>query len=316
MFLMLLVGTEPAFSQSSIMLNAQLREINAIAERIKKYKLPQIPQVPVLHPEKDLSPEEMRFKGKTQAQIDSIKRTDKDKQAFYTNFLTELSRIADYERQSDSLEIPLEEDIVTLYSFYDDITTRNDSCSAFMKYHMFPMSGSISNQALYNKLFGKNGLYKPTLGSLKERLHEKINVYMIAHKLDTINIASDDINSLIALADSLDSNTNHSLIILSAEYFASCNSAYKELSAMRDLHGTPEELEPISVLIKLIEMRLKIDEKWMNILHFPNIDSTLLWEIKTMMRPGKKMGRYNEVTLQKQLKMWIKTKTKELKFRI
>lgn len=293
-------GSALLHSQTNPMLNAYMRSTKVVSPKFKESKLP-----PIHFPDF----EQIRFDGKTQAQIDSIKRADKEKETFYTNFLTELSRIADYEHQCDSLEIPPVEDIVTLYSFYDDITTRNDSCSAFMKYHMFPMGSSISNQALHNKLFGKNGLYKPTLGNLKKHLHEKINVYMIANKLDSISIGSDDIGTLIVLADSLDNDTNHSLIMLSAEYFATCNSVYKELSAMRALHGTPEELDPTSVLIKLIEMRLKIDDKWMSILHFPNIDSTVLWEIETIMRPGKKMGRYNERTLQKQLEIWIKNET-------
>ncbi|WP_290374976.1 hypothetical protein [Duncaniella muris] len=287
------------------MLNAHYRTINTKIPRIKELKIPEIPTPEAIESDK------LRFKGMTQAQIDSIKRDDNEKERFYTSFLGELSRISEYGHQGESLEIPPEEDIVTLYSFYDDITARNDSCAVFMKYHMIPMCGSISNQALHNKLFGKNGLYGLTLDSLKERLRSRINEYMATHSLDTLSADPADVTLLISLADSLATDANRNLVRLCADCYATGNAAYKEIKAMRALHGTSDEVESTTLLIKLIEMRLKTEQLWIEIVHFPNIDPEELWEIERMMRPGKRMGRYNESTLPKQLKIWIKNAAKE-----
>lgn len=335
------LGGDLVYSQT----NAQLRAVKPEIERLRKYKVPRPPHPVKIRRSSLPDYEHRRFEGKTEAQIDSIKRKDKEKEVFYTDFLNELRRAADYGHRRDSLEavagkyldadtlnIPeqLQSDELTEYvsdalkgypveiamydSLYDDFATRNDSCLFIGKYHKHFMSQTRTCQALYDKVFGNEGMFQPTMNELRRRLGKRVDGYMAAYNVEPITVDPDSIISLVKLASSVDNDANHELILAMAEYIATGNVVYNELRDIRALRDTTSGNPPSLFMVKLIEMKLKLDNLYEKCSQSPNFLSDVTMKIDGMMSPGLDLGagKYSPFALRYRLRFLLKNEHKKL----
>lgn len=324
-------GSIHSYSQT----NTQIRTLQSRAGRLQQYK---IPTLPTGH-----DYEKLRFEGKTQAQIDSIRRVDKEKETFYTDFLNELKLADDYVHRCDSLEAMIDEylssdisnrpghletdemayyvsdaydgypvEIATYNSLYDSLINRDDSCGFLGKYRMWPMSDTRSNLALYTQLYGREGIYQSTVNGLRKRLVKRINEYIEAYDIDPFIVDTDSVMALADLAESVDDNMTRGAIRKMAELIATGNAVYRELRDFRALRDTSADINPSLLMVKLIEMKLTLEDqfsKYLQILETYDIDIEVLYKIDDMMQPGKKMGKYTVFSLQSLLEFLIKNES-------
>ena len=147
------------------------------------------------------------------------------------------------------------------------------------------------------------------MNGLRKRFVKRINEYIEAYDIDPFIVDTDSVMALADLAESVDDNMTRGAIRKMAELIATGNAVYRELRDFRALRDTSADINPSLLMVKLIEMKLTLEDqfsKYLQILETYDIDIEVLYKIDDMMQPGKKMGKYTVFSLQSLLEFLIK----------
>ena len=297
-------------------------------------KVPKVSSVQVARPE-ILTYEKLRFQGKTKAEIDSIKRADAEKERFYTEFLSQLSLVADEINRRDSLMVLLDEAIflgdsvvgepftpeleayaedavvglpheIALYNaYYDDLTARNDSTGFRGKYPRIQLMDSPVNASLIKQIY-KEPVYDETVGLLRDRLNRDVEQYLALHELAPFTVAADSIDAVVALVPQELYEANGQLVCALAEVSATGNAVYNELRDVRSLCAGGSQNAPSLYTVRLVEMKLKLEDAIKKQRQISLPDSKTMTELMNHIRPSWQMGRYNPASLHGLLRFLLK----------
>lgn len=346
------IGCFPMYSQPSAQIKGLKNQLNAV-DRMQWQKMrevqrripvpsvkpneksvPKVPDVIKTRPEIH-SYDKLRFSGKTKAQINSIKRAEKEKEHFYADFLERLLFVESEINRRDSLSAALDIAIlsgdsvadvlltpelevyakdavvgapyeIALYcSFYDDMTARDDSVGAFGKYRRNPMQESAANTDLLRRIYGEDGLYRRVFNALRDRLSSDVNQYLYLYELEPFTVHPDSIDAIIALVpnDLKEANSGH--VGASAELAATGNAIYRELQDVRSQSESTLDNAASLKMVRLVEMKLHLENS-LKKYHGQKLPEAHVYkDIDKYIRASWKMGKYNPISLLRHLNLLL-----------
>lgn len=348
-----IAGNNMAYSQPSAQIRGFKNQLNAV-DRMQWQKMRELQRrisVPSVKPNEKYVPKEpdmiktrpeihsydkSRFSGKTPAQINSIKRADKEKEHFYADFLERLLLVESEINRRDSLSAALDNailsgdsvadvlftpelevyakdavagapyEIALYYSFYDDMTARDDSVGAFGKYRRTSMLESTANTDLLRRIYGEDDLYRRIVNALRGRLSSDVNRYLYLYGLDPFTVEPDSIDAIIALVpnDLKESNREH--VGASAGMAATCNAIYRELQDAGSQSESTLDNAASLKMVRLIEMKLHLENSLKKYHGQKLPESHAYKDINNCIRASWKMGKYNPISLLRHLNFLLK----------
>lgn len=283
-----------------------------------------------------ISYEKLRFKNKTKAQIDSIRRVDKEKQRFYSEFLEQLKLAAVEMQRRDSLkalldnailsgdsnvpEVLLTPEFVTyakdaivgspyeigLYnSLYDDLTGRMDSSYLSPVYCILPGMESPVNSNLHKQIYADSLCHK-TADALRDRLLADVKEYYYLFDLDPFSVSPNSIDSIVSLVPDELKKSHGEAVRTMAVMAATGNAVYNELRDVRNMRKSTHENASSLYIVKLVDLKLRLEDSIANYGGLILPDPHVWVEIDKYMHPAWNMGKYDPQTLIVFLKFLLK----------
>lgn len=346
------IGSDTLYSQSSAQSRGVKSQIESI-DRLQWQKIRQLQRrvavtarrqyvkpVPKLLDKKVALPKilsygDLRFKGRSEAEIDSIKRVDKEKHRFLSDFLGQLHLVASEINTRDSLLKDLDRAIlsgdsitdelfkpefvayandaiegfpgeIALYnSLYDDLNCREDSTGFIGKYRIRFGLESLANTRLINQIY-KDSLYSKTVKHLREKLSSDIEQYLYLYGLEPFTVEPDSVEAIAALVPTELYESNRELVRTFAEMAATGNAVYNELRDVRHLRNSTLENASSLYIVRLVEMKLRLEETFPKYRRVKIPDTHVFFEAGDYIRPSWKMGKYTPYKLHRLLSFLLK----------